>query len=130
MHSPADRHAPLFEALGWRKLDRGIRRPGRSRATGPFFKPIPPITRPSRGKSIRPSFLPPAAKTIGFIPDMPAKWRQNFRRLGYDAHFYEQAAGGHGAERDNTERAAFVALGLAFLRDKIGWNDDDSRQSA
>jgi len=41
--------------------------------------------------------------------------------MGYEAYFYEPAAGGHGYGKDNKERAAFVALGYAFLREKIGW---------
>ncbi len=41
--------------------------------------------------------------------------------MGYDAHFYEPAAGGHGFGKDNAERAAFAALGYAFLRGTIGW---------
>ena len=41
--------------------------------------------------------------------------------IGYDAHFYEPAAGSHGFGKDNAERAAFAALGYAFLRRTIGW---------
>ena len=44
--------------------------------------------------------------------------------LGYEAHFYEPAAGGHSYGKDNKETAAFVALGYAFLREKIGWSAD------
>ena len=36
---------------------------------------------------------------------------------------YEPAAGGHGYGKDNKERAAFTALGVNFMREKIGWND-------
>jgi len=32
--------------------------------------------------------------------------------------------GGHGYGKDNKERAAFTALGYAFLKNKIGWTDD------
>jgi prolyl oligopeptidase len=42
--------------------------------------------------------------------------------MGYrDAWFYEPPAGGHGYGKDNRERAHFIALGYAFLRDRIGW---------
>ena len=41
--------------------------------------------------------------------------------LGYPAHYYEPAAGGHGYGKDNNERAAFIALGYRFLRESIGW---------
>ena len=47
--------------------------------------------------------------------------------MGYEAYFYEPAAGGHGYGKDNKERAAFVALGYAFLRERIGWPDGDDR---
>jgi prolyl oligopeptidase len=42
--------------------------------------------------------------------------------MGYEAYFYEPAAGGHGYGKDNAERAAFTALGYNFLRRAIGWN--------
>jgi prolyl oligopeptidase len=41
--------------------------------------------------------------------------------MGYEAYFYEPAAGGHGYGKDNAERAAFTALGYNFLRCAIGW---------
>ena len=41
--------------------------------------------------------------------------------MGYEAYFYEPAAGGHGYGKDNKERAGFTALGFTFLKDKIGW---------
>ena len=44
------------------------------------------------------------------------------RALGYAAAFYEPAAGGHGYGKDNAETAAFMALGLRFLRQSIGWS--------
>jgi len=44
--------------------------------------------------------------------------------MGYEAYLYEPAAGGHGYGKDNKERAAFTALGYAFLKSKIGWTDD------
>jgi prolyl oligopeptidase len=43
--------------------------------------------------------------------------------MGYEAYFYEPSAGGHGYGKDNKERAAFAALGIAFMREKIGWAD-------
>ena len=41
--------------------------------------------------------------------------------LGYEACFYEPAAGGHGYGKDNAEQAAFIALGYTFLARAIGW---------
>ncbi len=54
-------------------------------------------------------------------PGHARKMAAKLQALGYDAHLYEQPTGGHGSEKDNKERAAFIALGLAFLREKIGW---------
>ncbi len=54
-------------------------------------------------------------------PGHARKMAAKLQAMGYDAHFYEPAAGGHGYGKDNKERATFTALGLAFLADKIGW---------
>ncbi len=54
-------------------------------------------------------------------PGHARKMAAKLKALGYPAWFYEPAAGGHGYGKDNTERAAFTALGYAFLRDAIGW---------
>lgn len=55
-------------------------------------------------------------------PGHARKMAAKLQAMGYEAHFYEPAAGGHGYGKDNKERAAFTALGFAFLRDKIGWS--------
>jgi prolyl oligopeptidase len=54
-------------------------------------------------------------------PGHARKMAAKLQALGYEAYFYEPAAGGHGYGKDNKERAAFTALGYAFLREKIGW---------
>jgi prolyl oligopeptidase len=56
-------------------------------------------------------------------PGHACKMAAKLQAMGYEAYFYEPAAGGHGYGKDNKERAAFVALGLTFLRTKIGWVD-------
>ncbi len=48
-------------------------------------------------------------------PGHARKFAAKLQALGYRAHFYEPAAGGHGYGKDNAERAGFVALGLDFL---------------
>ena len=55
-------------------------------------------------------------------PGHARKMAAKLQAMGYPAHLYEPAAGGHGYGKDNAERAAFVALGYAFLRDAIGWD--------
>ncbi|MCC2096737.1 MAG: S9 family peptidase [Hyphomicrobiales bacterium] len=54
-------------------------------------------------------------------PGHARKMAAKLQAMGYEAWFYEPAAGGHGYGKDNRERAAFTALGFAFLREKIGW---------
>lgn len=56
-------------------------------------------------------------------PGHARKMAAKLQAMGYEAYFYEPAAGGHGYGKDNKERAAFAALGLRFLREKIGWLD-------
>jgi prolyl oligopeptidase len=56
-------------------------------------------------------------------PGHARKMAAKLQAMGYEAYFYEPAVGGYGYGKDNKERAAFVALGLTFLRDKIGWTD-------
>jgi prolyl oligopeptidase len=59
-------------------------------------------------------------------PGHARKMAAKLQALGHEAYFYEQPTGGHGAGKDNKERAAFIALGLAFLRAKIGWDEDEA----
>ena len=56
-------------------------------------------------------------------PGHARKMAAKLQAMGYEAYFYEPAAGGHGYGKDNKETAAFIALGYAFLRDKIGFYD-------
>jgi prolyl oligopeptidase len=56
-------------------------------------------------------------------PGHARKMTAKLQAMGYEAWFYEPAAGGHGYGKDNKERAAFTALGYAFLKNKIGWKD-------
>jgi prolyl oligopeptidase len=55
-------------------------------------------------------------------PGHARKMTAKLQAMGYEAYFYEPAAGGHGYGKDNKERAAFQVLGYAFLKDKIGWH--------
>ena len=56
-------------------------------------------------------------------PGHARKMTAKLQAMGYEAYFYEPAAGGHGYGKNNKERAAFTALGYAFLKNKIGWSD-------
>jgi prolyl oligopeptidase len=57
-------------------------------------------------------------------PGHARKMAAKLQAMGYEAWFYEPAAGGHGYGKDNRERAGFIALGYTFLRNKIGWVDN------
>ncbi len=56
-------------------------------------------------------------------PGHARKMAAKLQAMGYEAYFYEPAAGGHGYGKDNKEQAAMLALGYTFLRNKIGWLD-------
>ena len=56
-------------------------------------------------------------------PGHARKMTAKLQAMGYEAYLYEPAAGGHGYGKDNKERAAFTALGYAFLKNRIGWPD-------
>ncbi|KJC39101.1 peptidase S9 [Bradyrhizobium sp. LTSP885] len=58
-------------------------------------------------------------------PGHARKMTAKLQAMGYEAYLYEPAAGGHGYGKDNKERAAFIALGYTFLKDKIGWADGE-----
>jgi|SRR5690349_13932534 Prolyl oligopeptidase family len=54
-------------------------------------------------------------------PGHARKMAARLQAIGYEAYFYEPAAGAHGHGKDNRERASFTALGYNFLRRGIGW---------
>jgi prolyl oligopeptidase len=56
-------------------------------------------------------------------PGHARKMAAKLQALGYEAYFYEPAAGGHGYGKDNKERATSIVLGYSFLKEKIGWSD-------
>ncbi len=59
-------------------------------------------------------------------PGHARKMAAKLQAMGYEAYFYEPAAGGHGYGKDNKERAGFVVLGLNFLKRKIGWVEGEA----
>jgi prolyl oligopeptidase len=73
------------------------------------------------GRPYPPILIPTTRKDDRVHPGHARKMAAKLQVLGYDAHYYEPAAGGHGYGKDNSERAAFTTLGLTFLRESIGW---------
>ena len=56
-------------------------------------------------------------------PGHARKMTAKLQAMGYEAYFYEPAAGGHGYGKDNKERASSIVLGYSFLKQKIGWSE-------
>ncbi|MEJ1977232.1 MAG: prolyl oligopeptidase family serine peptidase [Acetobacteraceae bacterium] len=73
------------------------------------------------GRHYPPILLATARKDDRVHPAHARKMAAKLQAMGYEAYFYEPAAGGHGYGKDNAEVASFVALGMAFLRRAIGW---------
>lgn len=68
-----------------------------------------------------PILLATARRDDRVHPGHARKMAAKLQAMGYDASFYEPPAGGHGYGKDNAEIAAFMALGIGFLRRGIGW---------
>lgn len=79
------------------------------------------IARP--GQKYPPILIATTRRDDRVHPGHARKMAAKLQAIGYEAYLYEPAAGGHGYGKDNKERAAFMALGLGFLREKIGWAD-------
>ncbi len=86
-----------------------------------FLAPMSAYHVAAAGKPYPPILIATLRRDDRVHPGHARKMAAKLKALGYPAWFYEPAAGGHGYGKDNTERAAFTALGYAFLRDAIGW---------
>jgi prolyl oligopeptidase len=73
------------------------------------------------GRRYPPILIATTRKDDRVHPGHARKMTAKLQTMGYEAHFYEPAAGGHGAGTNNREIAAFTALGYTFLREKIGF---------
>ncbi len=74
------------------------------------------------GRAYPPILIATTRKDDRVHPGHARKMAAKLQALGYDALFYEPGAGGHGYGKDNAEAASFSALGMAFLRRAIGWD--------
>ena len=86
-----------------------------------FLGPISAYHAAEPGRPYPPILLATARRDDRVHPGHARKMAAKLQTMGYDAHFYEPAAGGHGYGKDNAEVAAFSALGISFLRQAIGW---------
>jgi prolyl oligopeptidase len=73
------------------------------------------------GRRYPPILLATTRKDDRVHPGHARKMAAKLQAMGYDAYFYEPAAGGHGYGTDSKQIAAFAALGYTFLREKIGF---------
>jgi prolyl oligopeptidase len=73
------------------------------------------------GQSYPPILIATTRKDDRVHPGHARKMTAKLQAMGYDAHLYEPAAGGHSSGKDNKEQAAFIALGFTFLANGIGW---------
>ncbi|MGI9424564.1 MAG: prolyl oligopeptidase family serine peptidase [Hyphomicrobiaceae bacterium] len=79
------------------------------------------VQPPKTGSAYPPILLATTRRDDRVHPGHARKMAAKLQAIGHNAYFYEPAAGGHGYGKDNSERAAFTALGVAFLRSGIGW---------
>lgn len=78
------------------------------------------------GQSYPPILIATTRRDDRVHPGHARKMAAKLQAMGYEAWFYEPAAGGHGYGKDNKERAGFEVLGYQFLKDKIGWRDGEA----
>jgi prolyl oligopeptidase len=89
-----------------------------------FLQEISAYHHAKPGQAYPPILIATRRKDDRVHPGHARKMAAKLQAMGYEACLYEQPSGGHGAQKDSMERAAFAALGLTFLRSKIGWDED------
>ncbi|XUM23342.1 prolyl oligopeptidase family serine peptidase [Bradyrhizobium oligotrophicum S58] len=72
------------------------------------------------GQSYPPILIATTRRDDRVHPGHARKMTAKLQAMGYDAWFYEPAAGGHGYGTDNRERASFITLGTRFLARHVG----------
>jgi prolyl oligopeptidase len=85
-----------------------------------FLKEISAYHAAVPGRPYPPILIATSRRDDRVHPGHARKMAAKLQAMGYEAYFYEPAAGGHGYGKDNAERAAFTALGYNFLRRAIG----------
>jgi prolyl oligopeptidase len=73
------------------------------------------------GQPYPPILLATSRRDDRVHPGHARKMAAKLQAMGYDAHFYEPATGGHSYGQDHADMAAFISLGYSFLRQAIGW---------
>jgi prolyl oligopeptidase len=86
-----------------------------------FLGPLSAYHVAAPGMAYPPILLATTRRDDRVHPGHARKMAAKLQAMGYVAHFYEPAAGGHSYGKDNSEMAAFISLGYTFLRRAIGW---------
>jgi prolyl oligopeptidase len=89
-----------------------------------FLKEISAYHNAVPGRHYPPILIATSRRDDRVHPGHARKMAAKLQAMGYQAYFYEPAAGGHGYGKDNAERAAFTSLGYNFLRRAIGWHGE------
>jgi prolyl oligopeptidase len=93
-----------------------------------FLKEISAYHAAIPGRPYPPILIATSRRDDRVHPGHARKMAAKLQAMGYEAYFYEPAAGGHGYGKDNRERASFTALGYNFMRRTIGWTQDCGRE--
>ena len=86
-----------------------------------FLAPMSAYHVAAPGKHYPPILLVTSRRDDRVHPGHARKMAAKLQAMGYEAHFYEPATGGHSSGKDHSEQAALMALELSFLRRAIGW---------
>ena len=86
-----------------------------------FIGPMSAYHAAEPGRPYPPILIATTRRDDRVHPGHARKMAAKLQALGYDALFYEPAAGGHGYGKDNAEAASFATLGMRFLAKAIGW---------
>ena len=118
---------PLIDMRRYAKLHAGARWSAESGdpdnpADWAFLAAISAYHQAVPGRPYPPILIATSRRDDRVHPGHARKMAAKLQAMGYEAYFYEPAAGGHGYGKDNAERAAFTALGYNFLRRAIGWD--------
>ena len=81
-----------------------------------FLREISAYQRAEPDQPYPPVFINTTRRDDRVHPGHARKMAAKLQAMGYDALYYEQAEGGHGAGADAAQRAFFHALGFAFGR--------------
>jgi prolyl oligopeptidase len=76
------------------------------------------------GRAYPPILIATSRRDDRAHPGHARKMAAKLQAMGYEAHFYELATGGHSYGKDHDDMAAFISLGYAFLRRAIDWRTD------